>query len=64
MAKTVSISEKIHLLILEKQMNILRKYGKNVRIYDVVNAVLKRHLNDKDVEIELGLESDIEFLEE
>lgn len=55
MSKTIAVSDNTHVLIVEKQMEIYKKYRVNVRIFDIADIILKNFI-DKTEEL-LGLRS-------
>lgn len=57
MSRTVSIPDDIHALIVDKQLEIRRKYKITVRISDIIALIVKNNI-DKIGEY-LGLKSEI-----
>lgn len=57
MARTVSIPDDIHALVVDKQLEIKRKYKMTVRISDIIALIVKNNI-DKIGEY-LGLKSNI-----
>lgn len=48
MSKTAPLSEEAHMLIVEKQLEILKKYGVNVRIYDILDVIVRNYISEAD----------------
>lgn len=48
MSKTIAISDDIHILITEKQLELFKKYRINVKISDITEAAIKYGINSVD----------------
>lgn len=48
MSKTVAISDDIHILITEKQLELFKKYRVSVKIADLTEAAIKYGINNVD----------------
>lgn len=54
MAKTVAISDDVHILITKKQTEIFEKYRVTVRISDLTNTLLKNSIDRSEEFLCLG----------
>lgn len=48
MSKTVAISDDIHILITEKQLELFKKYRISVKISDITEAAIKYGIDNVD----------------
>lgn len=48
MPKTVAISDDVHILITEKQLELFRKYRVSAKIADLTEAAIKYGINNVD----------------
>ena len=48
MPKTVAISDDVHILIIEKQLELFKKYRVSVKIADLTEAAIKHGIENVD----------------
>lgn len=55
MARTVSIHDNTHILIIKKQTEMLEKHKLNLRISDIIGIIMERHIGELENDLENGI---------
>lgn len=45
MTKTVAIDDDVHMLVYEKQLDIKKRYGINLKISFIINSILRNYID-------------------